>query len=106
MRLTNTVKYVASAFGPKGEYEQGTSRSRSLLDYVPGFRNAYAPGGFIQHQAFVPKEHAPRVFAETSRRTQPRGIVTYLGVMKRHRPDDLLLSPRGRRLPASRWTSR
>lgn len=92
MRLTNTVKYLASAFGPKGEYEQGHVAFAFLLDYVPGFRNAYAPGGFIQYQPFVPKEYAPRVFAEIARRTQARDVVSYLGVMKRHRPDDFLLS--------------
>jgi FAD/FMN-containing dehydrogenase len=63
-----------------------------LLDYVPNFRSVYEPGGFIQYQPFVPKEAAPQVFGEILRRTQAAGLPSFLGVMKRHRPDAFLLS--------------
>lgn len=92
MRFLNLGKYLAARFGPRGAYHQGHVAFAFLLDYVPGFRNVYAPGGFIQYQPFVPKEHAREVFGEILKRSQARGIVSYLGVLKRHRPDDFLLS--------------
>ncbi len=92
MGLLNTGKYLASAFGPKAPYTQGHVAFQFLLDYVPGFRTAYEPGGFIQYQPFLPKETAQSALAEILRRTQRAGIVSYLGVLKRHRPDDFLLS--------------
>lgn len=92
MRLLNLGKYLAGRFGPKRAYLQGHVAFAFLLDYVPNFRDAYAPGGFVQFQPFVPKEAAPAVFREILKRTQAAGIVSYLGVMKRHRPDAFLLS--------------
>ncbi len=92
MRLLNLGKYLAARFGPKGEYLQGHVAFAFLLDYVPNFRSVYEPGGFIQYQPFVPKDAAPRVFAEILKRTQAAGMPSFLGVMKRHRPDDFLLS--------------
>lgn len=92
MRLLNIGKYLASRFGPKAPYTQGHVAFAFLLDYVPNWRGAYDPHGFIQYQPFVPKAHAPRVFAEILKRTQAAGMPSYLGVIKRHRPDDFLLS--------------
>lgn len=63
-----------------------------LLDYVPNWRNAYLPYGFIQYQSFVPKEHAPRVFAEQLNLQDKAKLESFLGVMKRHRPDNFLFS--------------
>ena len=92
MGWVNFGKYVASRFGPRGDYLQSHVAFAFLLDYVPNWQKSYAPGGLIQYQPFVPKEHARHVFGEILKRTQARGIVSYLGVMKRHRPDDFLLS--------------
>lgn len=92
MRLVNLAKYLAAKFGPKSPYLQGHVAFAFLLDYVPNFRSAYEPGGFIQYQPFVPKDAAPRVFEEILKRTQAAGMPSFLGVLKRHRPDEFLLS--------------
>ena len=92
MRLLNIGKDAASRFGPKGEHLQGLVAFNFLLDYVPTFRDAYRPHGFVQYQPFVPKEHAKEVFTNILRLTQARGVPSYLGVLKRHRADDFLMS--------------
>lgn len=92
MRLLNFGKNLASRFGPKSEAVQGHVAFNFLLDYVPTFRDAYRPHGFVQYQPFVPKESAQEVFTNILRLTQARGVPSYLGVMKRHRADEFLLS--------------
>jgi FAD/FMN-containing dehydrogenase len=65
-----------------------------LLDSIP-WKWSYGrrPGfGLIQFQPFVPKERALLVFSEILRRSQARGFVSYLGVLKRHRPDPFWLT--------------
>jgi FAD/FMN-containing dehydrogenase len=65
-----------------------------LLDTIP-WKWSYGrrPGhGLIQFQPFVPKESAHAVFGEILRRSQARGFVSYLGVLKRHRPDPFWLT--------------
>jgi len=65
-----------------------------LLDAVP-WKWSYGrtPGhGLIQFQPFVPKESAHAVFSEILRRSQAKGFVPYLGVLKRHRPDPFWLT--------------
>lgn len=63
-----------------------------LLDYVPRWRDAYLPGGFIQYQSFVPRESAADVFRQQVRAQQRARLESFLAVMKRHRPDRFLLS--------------
>lgn len=63
-----------------------------LLDYVPNWRYAYLPHGFIQYQSFVPKEHAKQVFSEQLRLQDKAKLESFLAVLKRHRPDDFLFS--------------
>jgi len=90
--LTNTAKYVVSKLSSGKTYYQPHAAFHFLLDQMPGFRYAYQPGGFIQFQPFVPAEHAGRVFREIFDVSRQRGLVSYLGVLKQHRPDDFLLS--------------
>jgi len=92
VQFTNQLKYLASKHGSTRPFYQPHAAFHFLLDQMPGFRNAYDPGGFIQYQPFVPREHAERVFTEILRVSKRRGIVSYLGVLKRYRPDDFLLS--------------
>lgn len=92
MRLLNEGKYLSSRFGSTRDYYQPHVAFHYLLDYVPTFRGAYAPHGFIQYQPFLPKETAKEALREILRLNQARGIVSYLGVLKRYRPDDFLLS--------------
>lgn len=93
MRFINWAKYKSGSILGNGKTEHQSLVAFSfLLDYVPNWRWAYLPDGFIQYQSFVPKEHAKRVFAEQIRLQQKAKLESYLGVMKRHRPDMFLLS--------------
>ncbi len=93
MRLVNLAKYVLSRVHPDGHaHRQSLAAFSFLLDYVPGWKYAYGPGGLIQYQSFVPKERAREVFETQIELSRSRGLVPYLGVMKRHRPDPFLLS--------------
>lgn len=93
MRMLNWAKYTASRLLGNGKpHPQSLVAFSFLLDYVPNWRLAYRPGGFVQYQSFVPKEDAPRVFAEQVRMQQEARLESFLGVLKRHRPDQFLLS--------------
>jgi len=93
MRLINTAKYRASAFLHNGKMQsQSLAAFSFLLDYIPNWRYAYLPGGFIQYQCFAPKEVARDLFAKLVQMQQLVKMESFLGVMKRHRPDPYLLS--------------
>ncbi len=91
--LTNSLKYLAnSTLGNHKRYLQSHVAFNFLLDYVPNWERAYGKGGLIQYQCFVPKERAHDAFAEIIRRGLKRGLPSYLGVLKRHRPDRFLFT--------------
>jgi decaprenylphospho-beta-D-ribofuranose 2-oxidase len=93
VRFINWAKWMASStIGNHKIHEQPLVAFSFLLDYVPDWRRAYEPGGFIQYQSFVPKEHAKRVFAEQVRLQQEAKLESFLGVLKRHRPDKFMFS--------------
>jgi FAD/FMN-containing dehydrogenase len=101
MRCVNTGKYLASRFiAPRGErYLQPHAAFAFLLDYVPGWKNAYRPlagdargCGLIQYQSFIPAENAARVHETLVRMARRAGMPSYLGVFKKHRPDAFLMT--------------
>ena len=92
MRLLNGVKYQASWLGHKRSYLQSHVGFAFLLDYVPDWRLAYGSPGFIQYQIFAPAATALECFKDVLRLSQRAGICSYLGVLKRHRPDPFVLS--------------
>jgi len=93
MRLINFAKFLsATKMGDSHVHHQSHAGFAFLLDYVPNWKHAYKPGGLIQYQSFVPKEYAKSVFSEQITLAQSYGIVPYLGVFKRHRPDDFLMT--------------
>ncbi len=93
MRSINFAKNSASrALGDRKMHHQSLVGFSFLLDYVPNWRNAYHPSGFIQYQSFVPKSHAREVFARQIQMQQDAGHEAFLGVLKRHRPDEFLLT--------------
>lgn len=92
MRLVNMGKYFSGVVSPSSDYLQGHVAFHFLLDYVPTWRSAYEPNGFIQYQPFLPRATAKDALREILRLNQARGIVSYLGVLKRYRPDTFLLS--------------
>ncbi len=92
-RLVCWAKFWSGRLLEHGKrYRQGHAAFHFLLDYVPNFKFAYKPGGLIQHQIFLPKANAQRVFAEVFEIQQRHGLPTWLAVMKRHRPDRFLLT--------------
>ncbi len=86
----NTAKYIASL--PKHTFRQSHAAFHFLLDYVPNWELAYGRGGLIQYQSFLPKETAEAAWREMIGLSQRRGLPSYLGVTKRHRPDKFLLT--------------
>jgi decaprenylphospho-beta-D-ribofuranose 2-oxidase len=93
VRLTNYGKYETARWSWPGKtYLQSHVAFAFLLDYVPNWRLAYGREGFVQYQLFVPKEAARRVMPEVLKVCRERGIVSTLGVLKRHRPDPFLLT--------------
>ncbi|HJS20610.1 MAG TPA: FAD-binding oxidoreductase, partial [Anaerolineales bacterium] len=86
----NTAKYFASL--RRHTFRQSHAAFHFLLDYVPNWELSYGRGGLIQYQSFLPKETAESAWREMIQLSQKRGLPSYLGVTKRHRPDRFLLS--------------
>jgi FAD/FMN-containing dehydrogenase len=86
----NTAKYVASL--RRHTFRQSHAAFHFLLDYVPNWELSYGHGGMIQYQSFLPKETAEAAWREMIELSLKRGLPSYLGVTKRHRPDKFLLS--------------
>ncbi len=85
----DTVKYY---LGREKTYRQSHAAFHFLLDYIPKWELAYGRSGLIQYQSFLPKEKAFEAWTEMLKISQRRGLPSYLGVTKRHRPDAFLLS--------------
>lgn len=92
MRLTNSAKYHLSRRHSHHVYRQSHAAFAFLLDYVPNWKWAYGPGGLIQYQSFIPADAAQAVFEAQLQLSQRRGLIPYLGVFKRHRPDPFLMT--------------
>ncbi len=92
MRLINVAKYLSARLSGETRFRQSHVAFSFLLDYVPDWKRIYRPGGLIQYQSFVPREHALRVHTEQLRLCREAGIVSWLGVYKKHRPDPFLMS--------------
>jgi FAD/FMN-containing dehydrogenase len=86
----STAKYIASL--RKHTFRQSHAAFHFLLDYVPNWELSYGRGGLIQYQSFLPKETAEAAWHEMLDLSLQRGLPSYLGVTKRHRPDKFLLT--------------
>jgi len=86
----NTAKYIASL--RRHTFRQPHAAFHFLLDYVPDWELSMGRGGLIQYQSFLPKETALQAWTELLALTKKQGIPSYLGVTKRHRPDNFLLT--------------
>jgi FAD/FMN-containing dehydrogenase len=89
-RAVNVAKYAASL--RTHVFRQSHAAFHFLLDYVPNWELSYGRGGMIQYQSFLPKETAEDCWREILTLSLKRGMPSYLGVTKRHRPDKFLLS--------------
>jgi decaprenylphospho-beta-D-ribofuranose 2-oxidase len=93
MRLLNAAKFtLGNTRGNRKTVRQSHAGFAFLLDYVPNWKFAYKPGGLIQYQSFVPAANAEACFSAQIKACQEEGIVPYLGVFKRHRRDDFLMT--------------
>ncbi|MBN8582307.1 MAG: FAD-binding oxidoreductase [Anaerolineae bacterium] len=88
--MVNLAKYVASL--RTHTFRQPHAAFHFLLDYVPNWELSYGSGGLIQYQSFLPKETAEAAWTEILALSKKRGMPSYLGVTKRHRPDKFLLT--------------
>ncbi len=89
-RAVNTAKYLLGLTARS--YRQTHAAFHFLLDYIPDWELAYGRNGLIQYQSFLPKETARDAWTEMLTLSHRRGLPSYLGVTKRHRPDEFLLS--------------
>ena len=89
-RMVNIAKYVASL--RKHTFRQSHAEFHFLLDYVPDWERSFGRGGLIQYQSFLPKETAEDAWREMLQLSQKNGLPSYLGVTKRHRPDEFLFT--------------
>jgi FAD/FMN-containing dehydrogenase len=92
MRAINAAKYRSAALRGEHRFRQPHAAFHFLLDYVPGWKSIYDPGGLIQHQSFVPAEAAVETHRRLLTMCRDVGIVSWLAVLKRHRPDGFLMS--------------
>jgi FAD/FMN-containing dehydrogenase len=86
----NTAKYIASL--RRHTFRQSHAEFHFLLDYIPDWERSFGRGGLIQYQSFLPKETAEDAWREVLDLSHHRGLSSYLGVTKRHRPDKFLLT--------------
>ncbi len=88
--LINTGKYVTSL--PRHTFRESHAAFHFLLDYLPNWELAYGRDGLIEYQSFIPTATTEAAWREMLTLSQRRGLPSYLGVTKRHRPDKFLLS--------------
>ncbi len=88
----NWAKWVMTRLTDHAKYTQSHVAFAFLLDYVPDWRLAYGPAGFIQVQVFVPHEGARQALRDVIQICQDTDVRAYLGVLKRHRADPYLLT--------------
>lgn len=92
MSLVNGVKFRTTQVRGVHAFRQPHVQFAFLLDYVPGWKSIYRPGGLIQYQSFVPKDAAVAVHTELLSRCRARGILPWLGVYKKHRACPFLMT--------------
>jgi len=90
--LVNTAKMISARRNHGKPYLQSHVGFAFLLDYVPNWRLAYGDGGFIQYQVFIPAGTARLAMEDILRECQAAKLPSYLGVLKRHRPDAFVMS--------------
>ncbi len=91
-KMVNMAKYNVGRFSGSSTTRSPHAAYHFLLDYVPDWKKAYGSTGLIQYQPFIPRDNALDAFKEMLTLCQKRGMPNYLTVLKRHRPDDFLLT--------------
>jgi FAD/FMN-containing dehydrogenase len=92
MQAVNAVKYWSGRLHAGHAFRQSHAEFAFLLDFIPDWKRAYGPLGMIQYQSFVPLGSALATFREMISLAHRRELYPLLGVFKRHRKDDFLLT--------------
>jgi decaprenylphospho-beta-D-ribofuranose 2-oxidase len=92
VRLVNAVKYGLGRVTGRRVHRQTHVEFAFLLNRMPQWERAYGPHGLVQYQSFVPAAHAAGVFREQIERAHAAGVPPFMGIFKRHRADDFLMS--------------
>lgn len=92
VRWINRGRYWSARLSGDHTFRESLAAFNFLLDYVPKWKRAYRPEGLIQFQCFIPLRESVATLRELLELGQQRGLPTYLAVLKRHRPDDFLLT--------------
>ncbi len=92
MRAINALKFRSAALRGEHSFRQAHAAFHFLLDYVPGWKAIYGAGGMFQHQSFVPLAASVETHSALLALCRKSGLVPWLSVYKRHRPDAFLLS--------------
>jgi decaprenylphospho-beta-D-ribofuranose 2-oxidase len=92
MRALNYGRYMLGAQRDGRVVTVPLSQFHFVLDYVPNWKLAFSPGGILQYQVFAPCHTARSVFSGLLAGSQEAGLVPYLAVFKRHRPDPFVLN--------------
>jgi decaprenylphospho-beta-D-ribofuranose 2-oxidase len=90
--LVNSAKFYSSWLAHEKTFLQSHVAFAFLLDYVPNWRLSYGAGGFIQYQIFVPHSTARQCLHDVLAMCHQEHLCSFLGVLKRHRPDPFLLT--------------
>ena len=90
VHLVNAVKYGLGRV--ERAHRQSHTKFSFLLNRMPDWERAYGAYGLVQYQSFIPVAHAARVFRAQIELAHGAGVVPYMGIFKRHRPDDFLVS--------------
>jgi len=90
VRVVNATKYHLG--GVERVHRESHTKFSFLLNRMPGWERSYGRHGLFQYQSFVPVAHAARVFRAQIELAHEAGIPPYMGIFKRHRPDDFLVS--------------
>jgi FAD/FMN-containing dehydrogenase len=91
-KMVNMAKYNMGHFSGSSTTRTPHAAYHFLLDYVPDWKKAYGSTGLIQYQPFIPRDNALDAFKEILTLCQRRKMPNYLTVLKRHRPDDFMLT--------------
>jgi decaprenylphospho-beta-D-ribofuranose 2-oxidase len=93
MRTINALKYrMAKAFEDGKISLQSHAQFHFLLDSVPGWEKSYDPFGLLQFQCFIPEDRALGTFKLLAEVQKGHGIISFLGVMKKHKRSKTILN--------------
>lgn len=91
MPFVNAAKFYAARLRGEHHFQQPHALYHFLLDNF-NWRYPFGAGGLIQYQPFLPIDTAEEAMHKLLTHCQRRGYENFLTVLKRHRPDDFLLS--------------